>query len=657
MEIIKKIAKMRGRDPRIANLAVTIIKKAKVQPRDYKGQASALLKWVQDPKNVYYVNEPGERLQDPIFTIKQGWGDCFPVGTLVLRSDGKLVPIEQIEEGDRIWGSDKWSLVQAHWFTGEKRLTRIHLNNGSAVTLTDDHKVWVWSCADHGPTCDSYNCSSGPNKDVFHGKGKLKSRGAEGVPRWSLVRLRVRDLEPRMKLAQPDEIPCAARESSYQSEAEAWLQGLYLADGWTKGNQFSIAGRDGKPKEQQKRDVQEACNQLGLTALWNERYITVTSPELASRFAQCGTHHLTKSIPSFDLTRGEAEKLFQGLLADASKNSRGGGWTFNTTSPRLATDFRVLSRMLGYSTSYRCVADHGGLGKNPIYRVGVRFPGPMADKKLRVKSIESTDETAPCYDITTDDHFVYLPEHDVTVSQCDDQVIVLTSLFESIRLPWKLVLGGTCPTGKYTWQDGKRVEIRKKVRHIEGQEYPKGCNWAHIYAMVGDAPFNAKKWYFAETTIQDVPLGWDVISGDRRYLPELEAPKKGPAKVMRGPSAPRRFRPRPLPANRQQSPAYSMAYGFTPSPHSTGYGQSALSPIGAAVGASMAAEMEGTTWWEGDTAKEKVKDTLLDIKKILPAVVTGVVVSVATQLLLDYLRPALGIQKKPARGLQRRAVK
>ena len=301
MEIIKKIAKMRGRDPRIANLAVTIIKKAKVPPRDYKGQASALLKWVQDPKNVYYVNEPGERLQDPIFTIKQGWGDC------------------------------------------------------------------------------------------------------------------------------------------------------------------------------------------------------------------------------------------------------------------------------------------------------------------------------------------------------DDQVIVLTSLFESIRLPWKLVLGGTC--------NGK------KVRHIEGQKYPKGCNWAHIYAMVGDAPFNAKKWYFAETTIQDVPLGWDVISGDRRYLPELEAPKKGPAKVMKGPAAPRRFRPRSLPPGPRQSPAYSMAYGFTPSPHSTNYGQSALSPIGAAVGASMASEMEGTTWWEGDTTKEKVKDTLLDIKKILPAVVTGVVVSVATQLLLDYLRPALGIQKKPARGLQRRAVK
>ena len=76
LKFLRKLSMMRGRDPRIASLAVDIIKKAKIQPRDFKGQAAALLRWVQDPKNVYYVNEPGERLQDPIFTIKQGWGDC-----------------------------------------------------------------------------------------------------------------------------------------------------------------------------------------------------------------------------------------------------------------------------------------------------------------------------------------------------------------------------------------------------------------------------------------------------------------------------------------------------------------------------------------------------------------------------------------------------
>ena len=63
LKLIRNIVMMSGRDPRLAKLSVDIFKKAGVQPRDYKGQAAALLKWVQDPKNVYYCNEPAERLQ------------------------------------------------------------------------------------------------------------------------------------------------------------------------------------------------------------------------------------------------------------------------------------------------------------------------------------------------------------------------------------------------------------------------------------------------------------------------------------------------------------------------------------------------------------------------------------------------------------------
>jgi ADP-ribose pyrophosphatase YjhB (NUDIX family) len=74
MDVITRIAKMRGRDPRIATLAVQIIKKAGVKSRDYTGQAAALLKFVQT--ELYYVNEPGERLQDPLYTLKVGYGDC-----------------------------------------------------------------------------------------------------------------------------------------------------------------------------------------------------------------------------------------------------------------------------------------------------------------------------------------------------------------------------------------------------------------------------------------------------------------------------------------------------------------------------------------------------------------------------------------------------
>ncbi len=74
MQALRDIVERYGRDPRLATLAVDIFRKAGVKPRDYRGQCESLLKWVQ--KNIYYVNEPQERLQSPLYTIKVGYGDC-----------------------------------------------------------------------------------------------------------------------------------------------------------------------------------------------------------------------------------------------------------------------------------------------------------------------------------------------------------------------------------------------------------------------------------------------------------------------------------------------------------------------------------------------------------------------------------------------------
>lgn len=83
LKVIRSVALRRGRDPRIATLVLSIIRSAGVQPRDYLGQARCLLKWVQTPSNVYYVNEPGERLQDPLYTLKVRYGDCDDLALLL----------------------------------------------------------------------------------------------------------------------------------------------------------------------------------------------------------------------------------------------------------------------------------------------------------------------------------------------------------------------------------------------------------------------------------------------------------------------------------------------------------------------------------------------------------------------------------------------
>lgn len=425
LEVLRKIAEMRGRDPRIAKLAVSIIKKAKVKPRDYKGQAAALLKWVQSPKNVYYVNEPGERLQDPIFTIKNGFGDCFAEDTLVLRDDMALIKIQNIQIGDKIWGRDQWTTVVNFWDKGVLPITEIALDNGSVLRLTEEHKVYVW------------------NTDVQN---------------W--IRIKVSDLKEGHKLLQPQ---------------------------------------------------------------------------------------INRS--------------------------------------------KFVNRLRG-------------------------------TKGLCVVSITRLTDSVPCYDIATEDHYVYLPEADCTVSNCDDQNILLCSLFESVKLPWKYVISGR-----------SRVN-GSKMRYIEGDPYPLDGDWTHIYCMVGTPPFQPNEWYFCECTVEGVPLGWDVISGDHSFLPEMAKAKKGPQRIMDiGIKAPKGFKPIPLPKNKQWSPAIAQALENTAeeAAYAGTFQMMRNSGIGSSVGSSIATEMLDS---EGKSSSMK----LFDFQKIAQAVSTGVLISVATQLVLDYVR-------------------
>jgi hypothetical protein len=197
---------------------------------------------------------------------------------------------------------------------------------------------------------------------------------------------------------------------------------------------------------------------------------------------------------------------------------------------------------------------------------------------------------------------------------CDDQVLLICSLFESLGMPWRLCLSGLDPAGQ-------------KIRYIEGADVPGGCKWVHVYCMVGTPPFNPTHWYFCECTIEKVPLGWDVLSGDKAYLPEMRK-RTGPVRVIGAPSVQAGFRPASLPASENKSPAYKAAYGN-------------VSALSAAVGASVGAELED--------------DKNLNWSKILLAVGTGVAVSVITQITLDWVRGTGGWKGKGSIGQRSQA--
>lgn len=188
---------------------------------------------------------------------------------------------------------------------------------------------------------------------------------------------------------------------------------------------------------------------------------------------------------------------------------------------------------------------------------------------------------------------------------CDDQISLLASLFESIGLPWRLCLSGRDDNGN-------------KVRHIEGEQVGQ-AKWTHIYCAVGVPPFNPNQWFFCEPTVEGVPLGWDVVSGDHSFLPEMLRPIPGPPRLILSGRAPKGFKPKRLPKPENRSPAYAEAYGnisARPNQSST--------QIGAAVGASVAATSE--------------QPGGLDWMRIAAAIATGVAISVITPIVAEWIR-------------------
>jgi hypothetical protein len=210
------------------------------------------------------------------------------------------------------------------------------------------------------------------------------------------------------------------------------------------------------------------------------------------------------------------------------------------------------------------------------------------------------------------------PLHTLKVGHgdCDDQVILLAAIYESIGLPWKFVLSG-------------RNSVGEKVRYIEGDPIPQ-ARWAHIYLAVGVPPFGPTRWYFAETTIVGVPLGWDVIEGDASYLPEMGSSGQAPRFLAPAP-APAGYRPPPLPPEENRSPAYDQVLADALGELDTALGEMPLdfsknALVGSSVGTYLADEMleseaKGSSKW----------------KEWGAAIATGVLVSVGTTLVLNYL--------------------
>jgi hypothetical protein len=119
-------------------------------------------------------------------------------------------------------------------------------------------------------------------------------------------------------------------------------------------------------------------------------------------------------------------------------------------------------------------------------RVETKIERSMAPNgDLFVKHIETDDLALPCFDFATEDKFIWLPEADWTVHNCDDFSIRLGALARAIGYAVKCRI--VAPAGQPN-------------------------QWAHIYLMVGDEAGNPnpRRWLPMDPTEPQHGPFWEV---------------------------------------------------------------------------------------------------------------------------------------------------
>lgn len=472
-----------------------------VAEKDCLGEVKAIFEAIRNPRSKYAVRYTRDAMLADVFVapertlLKSHGGDCFVQGTKVLKQAGHaLVPIESLREGDVIWGYNKWTRVTKVF--GDKGILKtwlVRLNNGSSMRLTPDHKVWI---ADRAPML-----ATGERREGGKCDGTMKyKRPPVTLPDsqrvTNLRRIYLRDLKEGDIVIQPDRVDYG---TGTMDPDMALIEGFYLSDGFMHGSGFSISGQDGCPKEEQKRRVEEICERLLIPTTWERKQINVRPASSAhaawtQRVVMMGVRAPQKRAPTINFEQPVADKLCEGIMADSGMNSCGKSCTFTTTSRELWLQTRVLLKQQGVTCSERYIIDHGGLGKNPIWRLQTRVQPHMRTEKSRgakllaVKEIIKDETELPCWDIETEDHFVWLPEADWTVSNCDDSCIVLGSMLMSVGHPVRLRIVATR-------QDG-----------VADSKAP----WSHIYLLTPTTFDNPNAKWLSVDGSMDKPLGWEA---------------------------------------------------------------------------------------------------------------------------------------------------
>jgi hypothetical protein len=373
--------------------------------------------------------------------------------------------------GDVIMGDGDWTKVTRTWDKGVKSTLAFHLNNGSTMTVTGDHKVFKVPRRRGGK----------------HGTANLP--GARGTEQ----EVRARDLKVGDELLQPESLPFGI---TCLGEDWATLVGAYLAEGWSDSGRVGIAGIPGS--KGLREIVLQVGERLGLKPSGTQRpAVFFFGKKIVEWCQQFGRGALNKALPHLDYDEEAVKAIVAAMERGDGGRTKSGTMVYSTISPTLAIQYRLMQRMLGRSTHLTRVDNHGGLGSHPIYRVTVRSEknalGRVTRPWARIRAIEDAG-LHQVYDLEVESHRIYLPEVDVIVHNCDDMTILIAAMAKIAGYP-----------------------VKARVIRTTGAE-----DWNHIYALVGTPPMKPKKWVPMDASVKGKKAGWEApasMIADKKDFP------------------------------------------------------------------------------------------------------------------------------------------
>ena len=140
--LLRKIAESSGRDPRLRAVAHRILGEAGVDQRQYRRQADAFLRWIH--REIAYLNEPGEILQDPLYTLKMKHADCDDMALLL----AALCESVRLPWRFVLSGTDKLTGEKKRWIEGTRFPSGVLMAHIYVVIGWPPYQPTAWAYAE-----------------------------------------------------------------------------------------------------------------------------------------------------------------------------------------------------------------------------------------------------------------------------------------------------------------------------------------------------------------------------------------------------------------------------------------------------------------------------------------------------------------------------